>query len=91
MTVYVDRARHAYRRMIMCHMMADTIDELHAMADRIGVSRQHFQPLSSPHYDICQAKRALALKAGAVEASRQQIVALIRRLRESPCAPREGE
>ena len=81
MTVYVDRARHAYRRMVMCHMMADTLEELHAMADRIGVARRHFQPLSSPHYDICLTKRALAIRAGAVETSRQQMVALIRRLR----------
>ena len=81
MTVYVDRARHGYRRMVMSHMMADTVDELHAMADSIGLKREWFQPQSSPHYDLCQAKRALAINAGAVEASRQQMVALIRKLR----------
>ena len=43
--------------MKMCHMLADTLDELHAMADRIGVARRHFQTDSSaPHYDICKSK-----------------------------------
>jgi hypothetical protein len=28
MTVYVDQAVHPYRRMIMCHMVADTREEM---------------------------------------------------------------
>ncbi|MGB1561571.1 MAG: DUF4031 domain-containing protein [Sinimarinibacterium flocculans] len=69
MTVYVDTMRARYGRMVMCHMLADTDDELHAMADRIGVSRRwHQKPgTAGSHYDICLAKRALALEAGAVE------------------------
>ena len=52
----------------MCHMIADTPDELHAMADKIGVARKWFQRMSSfPHYDIAQSKRALAVDNGAVE------------------------
>lgn len=31
MAVYVDKSIHSYRMMTMCHMLADTIDELHAM------------------------------------------------------------
>ena len=45
MTVFVDDMRAAYRGMTMCHMMADTLAELHAMAERIGVGRNWFQEL----------------------------------------------
>lgn len=68
MPVYVDKAVWPFRRMIMCHMVADTPNELHAMADKIGVARRWFQSNASfPHYDICKAKRALAIRYGAVE------------------------
>ena len=68
MSVYVDRAIYPYRRMIMCHMVADSLEELHAMADSIGVARRWFQSHSStPHYDLCKSKRALAVQNGAIE------------------------
>jgi hypothetical protein len=44
-------------------MIADTEEELHAMAAEIGVARRWFQ---GDHYDITQTKKALALKAGAI-------------------------
>lgn len=81
MAVYVDTARNPYGRMLMSHMLADTPEELHAMADAISVNRKWFQPLSSPHYDICQEKRKLAIEAGAVVVERRQVVAIVRRIR----------
>jgi hypothetical protein len=64
MAVYVDEARYPFGRMLMCHMLADTPDELHAMADRIGVKRKWFQrKASAPHYDICKSRGALAVSA----------------------------
>lgn len=88
MSVYVDKAIYGYGRMVMCHMIADTPDELHAMADRIGVARKWFQdPLtmnvSTPHYDICKSKRALAVEAGAIECDRNAFVAAVRHIRAS--------
>lgn len=74
-TVYVDNMRAAYGRMVMCHMIADTESELHAMADRIGVARRWYQ---SDHYDICLAKRALAVKHGAHEVTQRELVKLLR-------------
>ena len=54
----------------MCHMTADTLDELHGMADKIGMERRWFQAppkASHPHYDIPESKRAKALALGAQE------------------------
>lgn len=69
MTVYVDDVRHGFGRMVMCHMWADTLDELLAMADRIGVQRKWLQqpPKASwVHFDVSLAKKRQALAAGAV-------------------------
>lgn len=70
MTVYVDDMKAKFGRMVMCHMLADTDDELHAMADRIGVQRCRWQSpekTSGSHYDIALSKRAQAVAAGAIE------------------------
>ncbi len=84
MSVYVDSAFLPYRRMLMCHMLADSLEELHAMADRIGVARRHFQTDSSaPHYDICKSKRALAVKFGAIAINRRKLAELLHQHRES--------
>lgn len=79
MTVYVDDMRASFGRMKMCHMIADNENELHAMADKIGVARRWYQVQAShPHYDVCMSKRALAVKHGAVEIDRYKLVEIIR-------------
>lgn len=83
MAVYVDQARHRLGRMIMCHMTADTLGELHEMAQRIGISALHFQgppTCRHAHYDICKAKRTQAVRLGAVEVSSRLIARVGRRL-----------
>jgi hypothetical protein len=82
-TVYVDDMRASFRRMIMCHMIADTPAELHAMADRIGVARRWYQ---GDHYDIALAKRKLAIEHGAVEVTQRQLAAMayLRRIGAAP-------
>jgi hypothetical protein len=69
MSVYVDDMSAGFGRMVMFHMIADTSEELLAMADKIGVARKWIQYPGTyrEHFDICKAKRALAVKAGAVE------------------------
>jgi hypothetical protein len=85
MPCYVDKAIYPFGRMVMCHLVADTPNELHAMADRIGVARKWFQEKASfPHYDICKSKRALAIKFGAKEfESRRQQVDFMNRVKPS--------
>ncbi len=85
MAVYVDRMKTPLGRMLMSHMLADSVEELHAMADTIGIARKHFQRGTKhhdmPHYDICQAKRAMAIEAGAIEIGRRETALLMRKLR----------
>ena len=79
MAVYVDDMKAGYGRMKMCHMLADTDDELHAMADSIGVARKWWQSpekTSGSHYDIALSKRALAVQSGAVEITLRQAAAM---------------
>jgi len=85
-SVYVDAPIWGFGRMKMCHMIADTPDELHAMADLIGVERRWFQQppkASFWHYDIAKSKRTLAVAAGAIECDRNAFVANLRRIRIS--------
>lgn len=86
MTVYVDNMQASYGRMKMCHMVADSTDELLAMADRIGVARKWLQRAGTAHehFDIALSKRALAIEAGAIEVSMMEIGRIIRSRRCEP-------
>lgn len=76
MTVYVDDVAHPFKGMLMCHMWADTEEELFAMADRIGVQRKWVQGHQTSigkarnvdwvHFDISLGKKALAIEYGAI-------------------------
>ena len=48
MSVYVDSYFAEFGRMQMSHMIADTLPELHEMADKIGVARRWFQGRARP-------------------------------------------
>lgn len=81
--VFVDAPIWPLGRMMMCHMISENIEALHAMADKIGVDRRHFQQKRTPHYDICKAKRKLAVEFGAIELGRNAFVGLMRRMRQN--------
>lgn len=68
-----------------CHMWADTDDELHAMAMRIGMKRSWFQISSSGlrHYDLVESRRRSAILLGAIELSIREAVENWRKLRRS--------
>lgn len=83
MTVYVDDMYlyplGRFRRMKMSHMFAHTDEELHQMADRIGLARRWFQ---GDHYDVSIGLRKKAINAGAVEVTlRQASVMMLARRR----------
>lgn len=87
MAVYVDplfvwpiaHTRDAHTRRVAlrngcqwCHMTADTPDELHAFAARLGLRRSWAQHEGTArlHYDLTPGKRAAAVHLGAVEVQR---------------------
>ncbi|WP_460759051.1 DUF4031 domain-containing protein [Lysobacter fragariae] len=73
MTVYVDDAVHPWRGHRWAHLMADTLVELHAMADHLGIPRRAFQDKTSgAHYDVTSELRERAIALGAVAISRHR-------------------
>jgi len=76
MPVYVDKLRDwGWRLGKSCHMVADTDDELHAMARRIGLRREWFQDgRSGPHYDLTERRRLSAIRLGAIELSSREFI-----------------
>ena len=86
MSVYVDDASVPWRGERWAHLMADTLQELHAFASALGLPRRAFQDKTSgAHYDITLAMREQALALGAVPISRHldrdRMRAVIRRAR----------
>lgn len=83
--VYVDSPIYSLGRMKMCHMLADSTDELLAMADAIGVNRQWLQHAGTPreHFDVCKSKREAAIKLGTIAVTGRDIARTIRKKREA--------
>jgi hypothetical protein len=84
MAVYVDAAIWRFAGRKWCHLMADDPAELHRFAARLGIHRSSYQgppKTSAPHYDITAYERDRALRMGARASSRDEIVAVFRRVR----------
>lgn len=55
------------RGRLFCHLTADTIDELHEFAGRMGLKRCWFhRSRTENHYDLTAGMRQVALSMGAV-------------------------
>ena len=84
MAVYVDAAIWRWKGLRWCHLLADDVDELHRFAQGIGVKPTSYQGpprTATPHYDLTGYERRLALRAGAIACSRQEIIAVARVMR----------
>jgi hypothetical protein len=89
-TVYVDNVRipatvggrHAH----WSHLTADTQEELHTFAERLGLRRRWFQlgksyagrPSVGWHYDVTDDLRAQALALGAKPITMRDLAAILR-------------
>jgi hypothetical protein len=83
---YVDTVRDypgaGLRHTRFCHLLADTREELHAMADQLGVPSRYFQ--DHPwrwHHDLPEPLRARAIELGAREVTLHEVGALLKRRR----------
>ncbi len=82
MAVYVDNERIEWRGKLWCHLVADSLDELHAFAARIGLRRSWFQGRASyPHYDVTTDVRERALIAGALASRKREVLIAARKLK----------
>lgn len=64
------------------HLIADTEEELHSFALKIGLKREWFQNHSRlPHYDLTANRRKIAVEHGAIEINRRTLVEFMRKYR----------
>ena len=91
MSVYVDeltvclRTRNwPYKQ--SCHLVADTVEELHYFAGRLRLKPAWFQNKPElPHYDLTKGMRRKAIQLGAIEVNLHKISELMKMYR-SKCA-----
>ena len=85
MAVYIDNGSRRYGQMRMCHMFADSHAELMQIAEEIGLQTSWIQYPGTyrEHFDVCQAKRRLAIKSGATAVSWRSVGAMLSRRRNN--------
>jgi hypothetical protein len=83
MAIYVDDEQIPWRGKLWCHLVADSLDELHEFAGRLGLRLSWFQARSVyPHYDVSLNVRDRALSLGATLGDRRTIIACAKGLKE---------
>lgn len=93
MACYVDTVRHypdaGLRFTDYCHLLGDTPDELHAMAQALGLPRRIYQ--EHPwrwHYDLPAHLRDTAIALGAKVIEMHEVGALLKARRTALGSPR---
>ncbi|MBO1530512.1 DUF4031 domain-containing protein [Psychrobacter sp. F1192] len=82
MAVYVDFVCIEFKGYKWCHMLADTLQELHEFAELINVDKRLFHRNASyPHYDITTEMRLIAIEYGAMQADRKKIIECAKKLK----------
>ena len=72
MTVLVDDAIWPFRGRLWCHLVSDTsYDELHELAQRLGIPRRGFQ---GDHYDVPAELRDDAIALGAQPVTGRELI-----------------
>ena len=82
--LYVDNARIPYWRMKMCHLTADTTEELFEAADKLGLKARWVQHPGTPHehLDVSLSKRQVAIdQLGAKQVTSRELVRVIQQKR----------
>ena len=83
--VYVDDSNITKHGRGWFHLTAESLDELHAFAARIGVPTSAFhRGARHPHYDVTAAQRLNALRSGACAVSPREVVRIARQAFVSP-------
>ncbi|WP_151449179.1 DUF4031 domain-containing protein [Lacisediminimonas profundi] len=83
MAAYVDNVAIEWRGNAWCHLVADSLNELHEIARRLGLRHEWFQVSASyPHYDLTAQTRARAIALGVLVGDRRQIIQCARALKD---------
>lgn len=91
MAIYVDDERISWRGKQWCHLVADTLTELHDFARQLGLRRAWFQERSVyPHYDVTVSVRDKALALGASMGDRSTIITCAKQLKAELCEKRKA-
>lgn len=71
MTCYVDIPRWKRGKTPSGHLIADSLEELHALAETVGIDRRKWfqEHAVVPHYTLLEYQRDAAIAAGAVPLS----------------------
>ena len=84
MSVYVDPIRVCltsrnwpYKK--AAHLVADSVEQLHDFASRLGLKRVWFQNRPSlPHYDLTEGMRWQAIRHGAIAITHKEFVKMMK-------------
>lgn len=75
MTAYVDDAAIMFRSKLRYHLIADSVEELHAFCRKVGINRCWFHNSPKhPHYDITGPQRDDAIAAGAIAVTSEELL-----------------